>query len=297
MVKKSRADGFNKYVLRSIEMIARDRAGFGYNINSYFTRDLNYGRYQRAIKAKHPPQTMCVAAVTEVIIEALNIYAEDTGDYAPFQMLPASSWTGGSVTDIRPYIFMYDTVKSSGTADALTKFGIGGRLPFEKLLPGDFINLNRSSGSGHATVFLGFINMTYADEATYSDRVVGFKYFSAQGKPDPGFGYRWAFFERNDPAAVSGKPWDRHIEFSRNQSILNCGRMYDPSEWTVKAAVEVIRSAYLAKRFKALVGRRVSKNDRATINKNNALAKLARGLLDSERETIWDPSRFDGITE
>lgn len=297
MARKTRSNGFNEYVLRSVEMIARDRAGLGYNINSYFTRDLNYGRKQKAIRANHPPLTMCVAAVSEVIIEALNIYAEETGDYTPFQKLPASSWNGGSVTDIRPYMFMYDSVKSSGTADALTKFGIGRRVPFEELLPGDFINLNRASGSGHATVFLGFININYGDETTYSNHVVGFKYFSSQGKPNPGFGYRWAFFEGSNPAAVPGKPWDRHIEFSHNQSILNCGHMYAPLEWTTKAAIEDIRSGYLEKRFKELVGRRMSRNDHAAIESSSSMAKFARGLLGSELETVWDPSRFDGITD
>jgi hypothetical protein len=297
VARKTRSKGFNEYVRRSVEMIARDRAGLGYNINSYFTRDLKYGRKQKAIRANHPPLTMCVAAVSEVIIEALNIYAEETGDYTPFQKLPARSWNGGSVTDIRPYMFMYDSVKSNGTADALTKFGIGRRMSFEELLPGDFINLNRASGSGHATVFLGFINMNYGDETTYSNRVVGFKYFSSQGKPNPGFGYRWAFFEGNNPAAVPGKPWDRHIEFSHNQSILNCGHMYTPSDWTTKSAIEDIRSAYLEKRFKDLVGRHMNRNDHTAIVSNSGMAKFARGLLDSELETVWDPSRFDGITD
>jgi hypothetical protein len=36
---------------------------------------------------------MCVAAVTEVMIEALNIYCKETGDKTPFNKLAPTSWT------------------------------------------------------------------------------------------------------------------------------------------------------------------------------------------------------------
>lgn len=297
--RKRVINGFNEYILLSVSKLARERAGGGYDINSFFTQapGLTYGK-DKYVKANHPPLTMCVAAVSEVIIEALNIYAARTGDYTPFQRLPMRSWNNASITDIRPYMFLFDTVKSNGTADALTKFGIGCRLPFEELQPGDFINLNRNRPSGHAVVFLGFINESYEEEKVYSKRVVGFKYFSSQGKgkPDAGFAYRWGFFSPHCPAQVAGKIRDCDIIFSHDQALLNSGRMFSPSAWTIESAVEKIKSNYLRERFKELLGRRMNDRDRASIGSNTAAAKLARALLDADVGTIWDPTRFDGIT-
>ncbi len=297
-MKRARPDQtFNNYILLSVEKIARERAGLGYDLHSYFTQrpGLVYG-HDKYIKANHPPLTMCVAAVSEVIVEALNIYAAETNDYTPFQRLPMSSWNGGSVTDIRPWIFCFDNVKSNGTADALAQFGIGERLPFEQLTPGSFINLNRVSGSGHATVFLGFINIDYGDEAQYSDRVVGFKYFSAQGKgkPDAGFAYRWAFFSPNSPPVRPDKPRDVGVVFSHNQSMLNSGRMFRPQAWRIEGRAEKTWDQYQKRRFRELMGRPMTEKDLGSLESNSVAARFARALLE---QPVWNPSRLDGITE
>lgn len=141
---------------------------------------------------------MCVAAVTEVLIEALNLYYRDTGDATPFQELPIRSWQRGSISDIRAHVFQYEGTRCHGTAHALSQFGIGQELPFSELSPGDFLTMNRTGGSGHTAVFLGYLDRDFQELTDYSDAVAGFKYFSAQGKnsPDAGFAYRWAFFRR-----------------------------------------------------------------------------------------------------
>jgi hypothetical protein len=194
---------------------------------------------------------MCVAAVSEVIIEALNLYANQTGDYAPFTKLPMRSWNNGSPKDIRAYIFQYDGVDCHGTADALSKFGIGQELPFDTLLAGDFITMNRTTGSGHTAVFLGYINKTYGEEPTYSNKVAGFRYFSAQGKgkPDAGFAYRWAFFSPNCPDVAAGRPRDCNIIFSDDQKLLNTGCMLHPDAWNVDRALDALHSYYVTKKF------------------------------------------------
>jgi len=133
---------FNSYVLRAVDQMYQSYRARGYDINSYFTHTLDYGQSTKVIRANHPPKTMCVAAVCEVIIEALNLYYTDTSDQSPFKALPASSWNGGKPTDIRPYMFMYEDSGSSGTASALSKFSIGEEIPFQELLPGDFINFD-----------------------------------------------------------------------------------------------------------------------------------------------------------
>jgi len=243
---------------------------------------------------------MCVAAVSEVIIEALNIYAARTGDYTPFERLPMRSWNNGSRTDIRPYIFQYDEVDSHGTADALSKFGIGREVRFEELLPGDFITMNRTTRSGHTAVFLGYVNKTYGDEPEYSNRVVGFRYFSAQGKgkPDAGLAYRWAFFSPNCPGRVPGKTRDCNIIFSHNQRTLNTGYMLHPRGWNIDLALKQIYTNYLVKRFNEIVGRKMSKKERARLGSTTSVAKFIAALLDPEMRVELKfsiPPRYDGI--
>lgn len=240
-------DRFNPYVLRSVEKLARERAGLGYDIGSYFTRSLDYGGTGQ-VPANHPPNTMCVAAVSEVIIEALNLYTADTEDGSPFQKLPVKSWRSGSQSDIRAHIFMYEGTGSRGTAHALSRFGIGGEIGFGELRPGDFVNMNRASGSGHAAVFLGYINKDYGDEADFSNRVAGFKYFSAQGKgmPDAGFGYRWGFFEPMCPPTQADKRRDCRIIRSPDQKILNTGFMLHPRAWNVDGAIGRMRAEFVS---------------------------------------------------
>jgi hypothetical protein len=236
---------FNEYVIKSVEKIYRERAGGGYNINKAFTRDLTYGG--ETIKATGPTDTMCVAGVAEVIIEAINLYAAETHDQAVYAKLPASHWKRSSLTSLRGNIFMVQGAGSRGTANALQRFGLGKELRFPELKRGDFVNLNRpdiptmpgNQASGHAVVFWDFIHANGDTDGTYRPDVIGFKYFSAQGKgkPDAGFAFRWAYFGPNCPAATPGKPRDCRVIKSTNPILLNVGRMYAPSEWHVREAV------------------------------------------------------------
>lgn len=234
------SDGFNDYVLKAVQQIEQRYPSKGYDIDDYFTHDLSYGGEQ--IPAKAPPETMCVAAVTEIIIAAIELYTEGDSHNRVYSQLPAQSWRGGNRGDIRPWIFTYDSVPSKGTADALQTFGIGKKISFQNLAPGDFINLNRDppshKPSGHAVVFLGFLNKNYGQEQTFSSKVVGFKYFSAQGKgsPDAGLAYRWAFFGDGCPSAKPGMPRDCYVIQSTSQSLLNTGYMLHPDHWTTAAA-------------------------------------------------------------
>lgn len=226
---------FNDYILKAVKMISSDRSGRGYDLHSYFTQDLSYGPDNpAAIKANHPPLTMCVAAVTEIMIEALNIYYREAHDKTPFQKLTVTSWKRGSMKDIRAHIFQYDGAKCNGTAHALQRFGVGKQLRFASLLPGDFLTMNRTTGSGHTAVFLGFIGADYGDVPRHSDAVRGFKYFSSQGKKvGGGFGYRWAFFSPFCPGEIAGKRRDCNIILTENQRLLNTGCMLHPKAWNV----------------------------------------------------------------
>lgn len=235
---------FNPYVLKAVDHIAQTRAKGGYDINRAFTQNLPYA--EQVVKASAASQgsgttppypTMCVAAVAEVMIEAMRIYAEETGDKAGFQQLGARSWNSGNLRSIKANLFMFAGTGSRGTAGTLQRFGMGRELPFSELRPGDFVNLNRSK-SGHAVVFMGFLDKNYNVLPTFRPDVAGFKYFSAQGKgrPDAGFAYRYAYFGPNCPQAVAGKPRDCGVIRSTKQNLLNTGTMYAPNHWKVAEA-------------------------------------------------------------
>ncbi len=170
---------FNKFVIRSVNEVVRHRSGGGYDIRSVFTKTLDYDG--RPIKASNPPKTMCVAGVTEVIIEAINLYSKDTGDKSVYETIPVTSWSKGNLTSLRANIFMYAGTGSRGTGHTLERFGIGKQIAFSEAKAGDFINFNRTSGTGHAVVFLGYIDAAGKILNEYSTKVVGFRYFSAQG--------------------------------------------------------------------------------------------------------------------
>ncbi len=265
-----RINRFNVHILAAVDDIYTNYAARGYDINSYFTHDLTYGP-AGTIKANHPPLTMCVAAVAEIIVGALTRLYGEGGDRTPFDKLAIASWQRGTPSSIRAHIFMYEGTGSQGTAHALERFGIGAVVPFAELQPGDFINFNRQSGSGHACVFLGYLDDAGNDVAAFGPSVAGFRYFSAQGKnsPDAGFGFRWAFFAGKGPATLSGgRRMDRGIIWSEKPSLLCCGYMIHPAHWP------------------AAVGLGATPGARA----------LAPATAREPELPVPDLSRFDGVT-
>lgn len=234
-----RTDGFNDEILGSVQRLFATHGGRGYDVNSYFTHDLVYGDGE-IIRANRAPLTMCVAAAMEVIIDAMQHWKDSAGDQTPFIKLPASSWQRGTPTSIRAHIFMYSGTGSYGTAHALERFGIGRSVPFSDLRPGDFINFNRESGTGHACVFLSYLDEKGEEISSFSPSVAGFKYFSAQGKdsPDGGLGYRWAFFAGKAPTKLKGgRRTDRGVIQNSKQSLLCCGYMLHPDHWPAKVGL------------------------------------------------------------
>jgi len=227
---------FNAAILDAAKAIAAEWPEKGYDINSYFTHNLKYGP-DCCLRANHPPKTMCVAAVTEIIVAALTRWFEKTGDKTPFQKLPMKSWQGGTKKDIRGHIFMYDGFGSNGTAHALERFGIGHQLPFAELQPGDFINFNRAK-TGHACVFLAYIDAAGNDLAAYGSSVAGFRYFSSQGSNPGGFGYRWAFFGNHCPVLPPNKKRDCGVIRSNDPKLLCCGYMISPDHWPPSTAIQ-----------------------------------------------------------
>lgn len=235
------ADGMNAYVLKAVDKLYRESAGQGYDIHRAYSKPIPYG--SGTVRPTAPPLTMCVAAVAEVTITALKLYADETGDKTPYTYLPVDGWNRMRPRDIRSHMWVARELDSYGTADAFVTFGIGRRVKFSELAPGSFVNLNRTNKSGHAVVFLSYVDKAGADLPAYSDDVKGFRYFSAQGKgttPGAGFGYRVAFFTESNGTrtcpdhTADGTKRDCDVMYTLSQTILNTGYLQSPKYWNPK---------------------------------------------------------------
>jgi len=251
-VAQPRSADLNAYILKAVADTYAEYKGRGYDADAAYSHDLQYG-HECCIKATRPPVTMCVAAVAEVIVRALSDYAKATGDYSPFTKLPMSTWSRGGVLDFRAHAFKQTYVGTDGKehqvnygfGGAVKTFGIGKEIRFSELRPGDLVTFNRTK-TGHAVVFLGYLDQNGKILSSFGSTVAGFKFFSAQGKgkPDAGFGYRYGFFGNHCPSLDGGRVVDCGIRKSDDQSILNTAYLLAPSKWTTKEAF-----AQLVRRF------------------------------------------------
>ncbi len=220
---------FNSYILKAVNEIEANWARLGYG-SAALTHNLQYGSHG-TVNATSPPLTMCVAAAMETLLVAMQIYARETGDNSVFNFLPIASWRSLNAANIRAHIWVNHDIGTWGTADALRHFGLGQTVPFEELTPGSFINLNRTTGSGHAVVFLSFIDLQGNEYTTWRSNVVGFKYYSSQGtSTNGGFDYRYAVFSQYGSPTMPGKR-DVNVIDSDDQRYLNTGIVYAPSKW------------------------------------------------------------------
>jgi hypothetical protein len=240
---------FNAYLLKAVTRLAEQYGLLGY-ADAALTHDISYGS-QGLIKATSPPRTMCVAAVMEVLLTAMQIYAEEKKAPSVFDFLPIKSYQSLSSSCIRAHLWVNHTINARGSADAARHFGMGMTVPFKELTPGSLINLNRTNGTGHAVVFLAFIDVKGKELATWSPAVVGFKYFSSQGGYEAGSGgldYRYAVFDQHGAPAMPYKA-DLHVIDSDDQLYLNTGIVYDPSLWLPTSWSDATQSAQAAETY------------------------------------------------
>jgi hypothetical protein len=155
-------------------------------------------------------------------------------------------------------------------------------------MPGDFINFNRINRSGHAVVFISFIGKNLQPTEVYSADVVGFRYFSAQGKnrPDAGFGFRNAFFNPYCPPSSAIQQRDCGVIKSNNSALLNSGSMHSPDAWSYSSAI--------ARRSASIRG--AIENDMPDATRGAIDQEL---LFELERELSWNSQMdtfFSGVT-
>ena len=256
------SDTFNAYILAAIDYLDENYGRLGYD-SAALTHDIQYGPHG-SVDATAPPRTMCVAAALEIMLTAMQIYADDTGDVSIWDKLPLRSYQRLGAGDLRGHVWVNPDLNAGGSADATRHFGQGMTVPFEQLRPGSFINLNRTNGTGHAVVFLAFIDITGAESPTWHELVVGFKYYSSQGGFDTGgLDYRYAVFDEfGEPSMPYNR--DLHVIYSTDQRYLNTGLMYHPSLW---------------------------------LPTSHSLGLRSLGDLRSDRDvSVFDPIYFDGVT-
>ena len=223
---------FNDYILKAVNWIKTNYGLKGYELNSAYTHDLAYGS-NTIPKGPYAPKTMCVAAVAETILVAMDLYAQETGDISVWEHIPWKSWYSMRAGDMRTCMWVNHEYKCEGSGDAVTLFGMGMNVPFEELIPGSLLNLNRESGTGHAVIFISFLDSDCKEYSTYNSNVVGFKYFSSQGGSSAGkggFDYRYATFKGSTMGTCPGKK-DTGIYRRSDQLYLNTGVMYMPKYW------------------------------------------------------------------
>jgi hypothetical protein len=248
---KCRAEeqNFNNYIMKAIDQLEKSQyIRKGYDIHLAYTHKIPYdGGF---INPSGPPKTMCVAAVAEIIITAINTYVAETNDQSPYSYLPPAEWNSMRPIDIRSHIWVDPRLDSYGTADALVTFGIGKRAKFGELTPGSFINLNRTNKTGHAVVFIAYLD-EHGKELTGNpnlDSIAGFKYYSAQNRNTHGLGYGYAFFSNKNgrsycPALEGGLSPDCGVQYSISQKLLNTGYMTPPKLWDKETRDQNLKEA------------------------------------------------------
>ena len=227
---------FNDYMLKAVNYLEQNWARRGYGSSAY-THNLPYGS-DIVDKGPLAPKTMCVAAVAETILVAMDLYAKDTGDNSVWDFLPVKSWESQTSTNIKGHLWVNPDINAGGSGDALSVFGMGMTVPFDELVPGSLINLNRTNGGGHAVVFLSFLDKDCKEYETHNSNIVGFKYYSSQGNAtNGGFDYRYAVFSDKSMTCPSGKKkdtgviWPKFDTYTKNQTYLNTGIIYHPKFW------------------------------------------------------------------
>lgn len=226
---KSQDRKFNSYLLRAVDTIEKNWALRGYDIKGVFTHDLSFGK--STLKASRPAGTMCVAAQLELIVTALNIYVKETNDSSVYNYLPIRHWVSTQSKTFKDFVWVNSG--SSGSAYALNAYGMGTVCGYKELTPGSFVNINRDNRTGHAVLFISYIDSLGNELTGYSKKAKGFKYYSSQGKGMGygGFSYRYAFFGKGCPTISAGKKRDCGVIYSDRQSLMNCGYMLHPKYW------------------------------------------------------------------
>ncbi len=137
---------------------------------------------ERVMEGEPQRRTFCCGLTIEVFLKAYNQWIEMHGVANP--SLTPENWPR-----FQRVWFVLET-NGPGPSAALEEFGLGRTIERDEVLPGDFVQIWRRTGSGHSVVFLDWVR----DDA---GAVTGFRYWSAQPSTD-GSGGRVEYFGAPD---------------------------------------------------------------------------------------------------
>lgn len=273
---------FNSEIMTTVEWLAKNKQGLGYDLHSRYTENIKYGAYTfRATGEKN--KTMCVAAVFEVIIRSLASAKLNDGTFVHSKLMPGNVLSGASALNLSPYIFQYESNAifpdykrkySAGAGDAFVLFGIGRYVEFSNAKPGDFIYFNRAKSGGHATVFISFLDR-YGKVTNTSEEAIGFRYFSAQQGGTQGLGYRDAYFDIC-PSVTSEYKADCPVIRSQKRTLFSVSRLYSPDEWAPKYSAIRIKRFFDGESIDSIFNTEAAFRGRATADLEKANKEAAK---------------------
>ena len=82
-------NAFNPYIVKAVNHLAANYSKLGYG-PAHYTHAMKYGK-EEIQPGLESPATVCVSAVAQVIVTALNFHMEETQDYSPAKYLPVST--------------------------------------------------------------------------------------------------------------------------------------------------------------------------------------------------------------
>lgn len=234
--------GMAQDLLDAMNEILTADANLGYanRADAQHTRDLHY-RGERVFTAD-TRRSHCVGITFQVLLMALNRHAEKTGDQRVWNQ-PVSSMKWTPFKNCWYVNKEADGHRCFGARDALVRYGMGRSVKdFEQLRPGDFVNYDRTSGTGHSVMFLGFLHEDRSVGETYRDDVIGFSYFSTQTRTN-GAGKMKAVF--------SGRKCSSGEDCNIIKSSLVMGRVAAPAEFAAQSVSLAERVLNLFSMFQA----------------------------------------------
>ncbi len=209
---------FAQYILETIDLLIREDSNLGYGDGQH-TRSLYYnGDLVFTVKDR---TSHCVGITMQTLVMAMNQYYADTGDPSVWNM--PSSWLKWE--PFKHCWYVDSAIKCYGARDALVKYGIGEKVSdFSLLRPADFVNYDRTNGTGHSVIFLNYLYDDGTSGTEYRINAIGFRYFSSQGSTN-GAGFKSAFFNGNCSDKFTNK------DCGIIKSSLVMGRVWEPKNF------------------------------------------------------------------
>lgn len=200
--ERSEKKSFNDYVLETIEAYDRD-GSYPYKwVDGYsgVTRDLYY--HNEKIANANPDSsrsTYCCGLTFEIYFRSIEKLSDELGLDGDINGMRA-----GDFEEFLSLWFVREKM-GDGPGPALDAFGLGDRIENMKdVRKGDFVQIWRTSGSGHSVIFMNWIISETGD-------TTGMRYWSTQPGTD-GINYNTEYFK-----AFGGKVDKTHTYYSRGR--------------------------------------------------------------------------------